>query len=209
MTKEYTQSQTVPRSLFNVVLAALFLVSGLAIYDLFFHHAVANSANIARANNTSQNTLPARAEQSTTVASENNSSAKEPVKISQESRNLAAGKTIKKKINKQDETPAPAVAYNADTKQVVFPLDEEKDSRKIGDETDSFDYFTRYKVRGKAYIHTEPDERTRRPAFITHWNNAIIKPLDEQNGFIYIIFTNYEGVTSRGWLSKADLIRVN
>ncbi len=62
-----------------------------------------------------------------------------------------------------------------------------------------------YKVISKAYFHDEPDESTRRKAFIIHWNNAVLTPQDEKNGFVYIVFTNHLGQTSRGWLRKRDL----
>ena len=64
-----------------------------------------------------------------------------------------------------------------------------------------------YKVRSRAYFHNAPDETTRRNAFIVHWNNAVLHPLKEEGEFIYIVFTNHLGQTSRGWLRKQDLIR--
>ena len=67
---------------------------------------------------------------------------------------------------------------------------------------------SRYKVRSRAYFHDEPDESTRRGAFIVKWNNAVLEAKDEKNGFIYVVFTNQEGQTSRGWLKRADLIPV-
>lgn len=66
-----------------------------------------------------------------------------------------------------------------------------------------------YMVKSRAYFHDEADENTRRNAFIVHWNNAILKPLDEQQGFIYVVFTNHLGQTSKGWLNKNDLIKIN
>lgn len=70
---------------------------------------------------------------------------------------------------------------------------------------------TSYKVRSKAYFYNEPDENTRRNAYIIHWNNsyAAIKPLDEKNGFIYVVFINHLNQTSKGWLRKKDLTEVN
>jgi serine/threonine-protein kinase len=65
-----------------------------------------------------------------------------------------------------------------------------------------------YKVRSKAYFHNEPDENTRRNAFIVHWNNAVLKPLEVKNDFVYIVFTNHLGQTSRGWLRVKDLVKV-
>ena len=64
-----------------------------------------------------------------------------------------------------------------------------------------------YKVKSKAYFHNEPDETTRRNAFIVHWNNAVLHPLKEQGDFVYIVFTNHLGQTSKGWLRKQDLIK--
>jgi hypothetical protein len=66
----------------------------------------------------------------------------------------------------------------------------------------------RYKVRSKAYFHNEPDESTRRNAFIVHWNNAILSPLNEKKDFIYLVFTNHLGQVSKGWLSKRDLVEI-
>lgn len=67
-----------------------------------------------------------------------------------------------------------------------------------------------YKVISIAYFHNEPDEHTRRKAFVNHWNNAYasIKALDEKNGFIYVVYTNESGQTSKGWLRKKDLKEV-
>ena len=64
-----------------------------------------------------------------------------------------------------------------------------------------------YKIISKAYFHNEPDEATRRNAFIVHWNNsyAKLKALDEKNGFIYVVFHNHLNQTSKGWLRKKDL----
>jgi serine/threonine protein kinase len=66
-----------------------------------------------------------------------------------------------------------------------------------------------YRVVSKAYFYTEPNELTRRNAFIVHWNNAILHPIEEQNDFIYIVYTNNEGQTSKGWIRKKDIVRVD
>ena len=65
---------------------------------------------------------------------------------------------------------------------------------------------TRYTVaKGQAHFHNRPDPSTRRKAFINHWNKAVLQPLDEQNGFVYIVYTNHLGQTSKGWLKIQDL----
>lgn len=60
-------------------------------------------------------------------------------------------------------------------------------------------------VAGRAYFHNEPDEATRRGAYMVP-SHDIIKALEEQNGFIYAEFTNNRGQTSKGWLLKSDLM---
>lgn len=67
----------------------------------------------------------------------------------------------------------------------------------------------RYSVKDRAYFHNEPDEGTRRNAFIVHWNNAVLTPLDETDDFIYVVFTNEKGQTSKGWLRKKTWKRYN
>ena len=58
----------------------------------------------------------------------------------------------------------------------------------------------------EAHFHDKPDPDTRRDAFINHWNNARLKALNDLNGFIYVVYTNDEGQTSKGWMNKKDLI---
>jgi serine/threonine-protein kinase len=67
---------------------------------------------------------------------------------------------------------------------------------------------SRYKVRDIAYFLNERDECTKRKAFINHWNNAVLKPMEESDGFVYIIYTNDAGQTSKGWMLKRELIQV-
>jgi serine/threonine-protein kinase len=81
-------------------------------------------------------------------------------------------------------------------KDTLPPLKEPEEERDLG----------QYRVvAAKAYFHNQPDESTRRRANINPWNNATLTALDEENGFIYIIYTNAQGQTSRGWLRKRDL----
>lgn len=62
-----------------------------------------------------------------------------------------------------------------------------------------------YVVTSKAYFYTTPDESTRRNAFVVPSNNAILRAIDEQNSFIYVVFNNQHGQSSKGWLRKKDL----
>jgi serine/threonine-protein kinase len=61
-----------------------------------------------------------------------------------------------------------------------------------------------FMVVSRAYFYTEPDEKTRRAAYIIPSNNTVVTAMDEKDGFIYIIFDNQVTKTS-GWLRKRDL----
>lgn len=60
----------------------------------------------------------------------------------------------------------------------------------------------------EAHFHDKPDEDTRRKAFINHWNKARLTALNDLNGFIYVVYTNENGQTSKGWMNKKDLVIV-
>lgn len=65
----------------------------------------------------------------------------------------------------------------------------------------------KYLVKRKSYFHNEPDNSTRRKTFVLPWNDTygILTALDDRNGFIYVVFTNHAGRTSKGWILKSDL----
>jgi serine/threonine protein kinase len=87
--------------------------------------------------------------------------------------------------------------------QKTATTESEKTSEKVAKSTTTTG--TRWTVKSIAHFHNAPDESTRRAAFINHWNNAVLVPQDEQNGFIYIVYKNDQGQTSKGWLKKDDL----
>jgi serine/threonine-protein kinase len=63
-----------------------------------------------------------------------------------------------------------------------------------------------YKVAAqRAYFHNEPNEDTRRSAYMVP-SEEVINALDERNGFVYAEFTNSKGQTSKGWLRRDDLM---
>jgi serine/threonine-protein kinase len=64
-----------------------------------------------------------------------------------------------------------------------------------------------YKVAAeKAFFYNQPDESTRRGAYMIALDEATINALEEKNGFVYTEFTNTKGQTSKGWLRKQDLM---
>lgn len=85
-----------------------------------------------------------------------------------------------------------------DTQQVRTDIHEAKATTKH-----------QYMVTSKAYFYNNPDESTRRNAFVVPSNNAIVSALDEQNNFVYVVFTNQLGQSSKGWLRKQDLQLLN
>ena len=111
------------------------------------------------------------------------------------------------------QTPAPlpeepAAEPQQDTKPEQAPPKEEPKKEEPKEEEPQSSDIGKYKVANKAYFHNEPDAGTRREAFIIHWNNAVLQPTKEENGFVYVVFTNHLGQTSRGWLKKSDLVEV-
>ncbi|ANE52724.1 serine/threonine protein kinase [Flavisolibacter tropicus] len=57
----------------------------------------------------------------------------------------------------------------------------------------------------RAYFYNEPDEKTRRAAYMIPSDSLFLQSSEERNGFVYIVFTNANGQTSKGWLRKQDL----
>ena len=120
-------------------------------------------------------------------------------------------------INHNEKKPVPVQKPSLDTvkiKRETKRSSPEKKPRVVANEDykpetmqDSVNGLGNYKVRSKAYFHNAPDEATRRNAFIVHWNNAVLHPLKEEGDFVYIVFTNHLGQTSKGWLKKQDLIK--
>ena len=124
-------------------------------------------------------------------------------------KNLAGDSNINKKRNDQKPQETSSVSENKTSDPLIFDT-AASNSQPNGDTASPDEVIAKYKLASKkAYFHNQPDESTRRRAFINHWNNAIVEALDEQNGFIYIIYTNSLGQTSKGWLNKKDLVAVN
>jgi serine/threonine protein kinase len=66
----------------------------------------------------------------------------------------------------------------------------------------------KYKAINIAYFYDQPDQDTRREGvFINKWNAAVVAQ-DDLNGFIYVVYTNEKKQTTRGWLLKKDLQRL-
>ncbi len=63
----------------------------------------------------------------------------------------------------------------------------------------------KYKVVDTTFFHDEPIVGSSRKTFLDPSNNNVLNSLKDKNGFIYIVYTNALGHTSKGWISKKDL----
>ena len=59
-------------------------------------------------------------------------------------------------------------------------------------------------VAGRAYFHNEPNAGSRRDAYLTP-SDEVMTAIEERGDYVYVVFTNRDGVTSRGWVLKNDL----
>ena len=66
----------------------------------------------------------------------------------------------------------------------------------------------KYTVRDTTFFHNQPDESSIRKSYLDPLNNNVLAPIQEKNGFIYIVYTNQFGRTSKGWINKKDLIQL-
>lgn len=200
----------VSRSAFTAVLLLLLVVGALAVYGLFFNRPVVGGATTGSL--PKERTASGNGSETENRISENRGAAKQP----KEEKDKTG--EAKKPTPPQKEENGSVLAENK-TKQAAAQKDssaidktEALDDNETTDDEEQVkapvkkpDY---YKVRNKAFFHDQPDAGTKRKAFIIHWNDAILVPQDDQNGFIYVVFKNHLGQVSRGWLSKDELIKV-
>ena len=66
----------------------------------------------------------------------------------------------------------------------------------------------KYKVLDTTYFHDKPDKQTARNTYLDPHKKAVLTSLGDSNGFIYIVYTNKTGITSKGWINKKDLTEV-
>ena len=63
----------------------------------------------------------------------------------------------------------------------------------------------KYKVVDTTFFHDEPVTGSSRKTFLDPLKNNVLNSLQDKNGFIYIVYTNALGRTSKGWINKKDL----
>ncbi len=63
----------------------------------------------------------------------------------------------------------------------------------------------RYTVVNKTYFHSAPDSSKRKSFYLQPRQDLVLIPTQEENGFVYVVYTNKKGESTRGWLAKKDL----
>jgi type I restriction enzyme M protein len=64
---------------------------------------------------------------------------------------------------------------------------------------------TKYTVINKAWFHSGPDPSKLKPVFLKPRKDVVLTPQAEENGFVYVVYTNGKGQTTHGWLNKKNL----
>lgn len=67
----------------------------------------------------------------------------------------------------------------------------------------------RYRVTSKAYFYKSADEDSRTNEYIIPTGNVVVRAIDEKDDFILISFKDDQGNTTRGWIRKNDLSKLN
>nr|WP_294948840.1 serine/threonine-protein kinase [uncultured Mucilaginibacter sp.] len=107
---------------------------------------------------------------------------------------------VHKKLKKDSAKKTVAKTIPKPVKNSLPPT---KNTGKGSDVGKVYTLFTTY-----AYFHSRPDEASASAANVSQWDNARLKAIDDQNGYIYVVYTGKNGQTNKGWLRKKDLIVV-
>lgn len=197
----------VSKSAFYALLAVTACLAAFTIYTLFFSNRTNSSGNVVSGVDTS---LFVDSSGPTSEASTTDELEDEPAEIQERAKAAidSAKRVAAKRAGTPNEpgtNPAGTSSGNAQEEQGTETPNQGSDNNTENTDQQDNGGKARYTVVSKAYFHNEPDESTRREAFIVHWNNAKLTPLEEQNGFVYVVFTNHLGQVSKGWLRKKDL----
>ena len=161
---------------------------------------------------------PAEENKSTQIAPSNVSSNEDASKNTVDPspvRNTAARDSVPNIIARQATPPRqtpPATTEQRSTAATPPPAAEEKDVETVktpaSGPIDTRPVIARYRVTSKANFYNEPNENSLRNTFISQGNDKVVGALEEKNGFIYVVYINDLGYTSRGWLSVKDLSKI-
>ena len=108
------------------------------------------------------------------------------------------GKSTKGWLNTNDLEATSSSAFEDDNNK--------KDNRNLSEDVNY--RATKYVIRAKAYFYLKPDISTRIDLYLAKPNHTQLVPLKDENGFVYVVYTNTKGKNTSGWLSKKDLAEV-
>ncbi|MCT3777768.1 SH3 domain-containing protein [Elizabethkingia anophelis] len=90
------------------------------------------------------------------------------------------------------------LGINQDSRYVNDPIDNYPVNRM---DTAASPYYT--VIDPRAYFHKSPNRNSRKNSYLLY--GAKIQVTEETKDFVYTIFTNTDGVTSKGWVLKSQL----
>jgi eukaryotic-like serine/threonine-protein kinase len=213
---EATTSRGVSKSLFFVLLIITIGLAAFSAYTLINGSNNTGQQASGPVNNTTDTSSSINATHLTQAQKKDRQKRAEQPVSTTETTTEAPVQATEKNISKENTLQTDATDDNAknnatgdnnqnDQNNKQDATNDNKDKNKNDNQQDKEDVPDKYAVISTAHFYNAPNESTRRDAFINHWNNAVLNALDEKNGFIYVVFTNEQGQTSKGWLRKKDL----
>ena len=176
-------------------IALLLLAAALGVFAAYAFFKNDNDDGYNLSNNT------ATLSDTTSNAATDDERTDEPVPV--ETRDTAKEN---ERLRKDDGSTDPMI-FDTSTRRTTEPEKEPEPTKE--DEQENQKGIGQYKVQSdRAYFHNEPNDASRRIAYMIPSNDVIVA-LKEDNGFIYVEFTNSRGQTSKGWLRKQDLTAIS
>ena len=194
---------------FPPYLAPLLLIGAIS---LFFYFEVFRNNNYSPPIVTAKtNNLPQRNKSKQAIPVQGNNSRLKPILSQEQIRAIIYDSTT---IVHYDGQPTDLSNVHEDSKGEL-PADDIADtitvnsgSGKPGDAAVNNALSVKYTVRDTTFFHNQPSESSTRKSYLDPLNNNVLDPIQDKNGFIYIVYTNQFGRTSKGWINKKDLIQL-
>jgi hypothetical protein len=215
----YWQGQgKVKKGKFYMLLILVLAMAAFICWGIFYHRqfrfweeknaapALSNAETVTPSASAENNTTtgkaqtPAASDANNQVAASNTGAVIPPV-VKDSVPNIIAAKkpAVKEKVVVAEEDPIDDNNEAAVEPDIQKPIAADVDTRAV---------IARYRVTSKANFYNAPDENTLRNTFISQSADKVVGALEEKNDFIFVVYTNDLGYTSRGWLSKKDLTKV-
>jgi serine/threonine-protein kinase len=198
------KQQGVSRSSFYALLFVTALLTAFAAYSFFSNNKRENRVASDTTTSTSETVVPvtdSRIENNPAPSTENTEVKEDPAATYE-----IPDREEEKRSDTIVKTPAPAPLTEPKKEEKEEPEPVKKEEKK--EEEKPSGNSGNYKVVAeRAFFHNEPDVNTRRNAWMIP-SKDLVKVISERNGFFYVEFTNTSGQTSKGWLKKSDLQKV-